>query len=232
MKKSFFAVFFILVFLAVNSAIFGTGEKTLSIGSVSGWNDMIIRQGLTEIPDQRPSPVLTLSSASPAVYNPPDLYLSFDEGNPNRFKDCAGNYNILVSGDIGAADYSLARHGAGAAKFTPGRPFANSASEIKPLVMIPGRGALFAPGNHIRDFTIEFWLCPSNPENGEQVLEWNSTLRTGASDLMFQRIQCLISRNRLQWTFSNFFVDPNKKPRFKQSPLPERHYCPKPGAII
>ena len=212
MNRFFYTKFILVPFLICASGLFGIGEKTFSIGSVSGWKNIENRAGLAELPDQRPSPVLALSSVpAPADYQP-DLHLTFDEGNPARFRDSAGHYDLFVSEGLYAADLSLAMHGSGAARFVygPSVPAAGTKEE-GPLVLRPGPGALFGPGNHIRDFTIEFWLYPANPENSEQILDWYSALISGPADYKNQRIQCVVSRNRLQWTFSNFFVDPQKK---------------------
>jgi hypothetical protein len=146
-----------------------------------------------------------------------DLYLSFDEGSPERFRDYYGRYDVTVSPVLGAAGDS-ARRGSGAASFSgeDGSRFSAFNQETvsfnngraEPLVIRPRSGALLAPGNHIRDFSIEFWLCPMNLENGEQILAWTSSYPESTLNYIFQRIQCVVSRNRLQWTFSNFFFDP------------------------
>ena len=210
MKRYFFSIYSILGLLAASSCLFGIGEKTAGIGMFSGWKDMETRQGLTETSDIRPYPVLALSSAGNlSAGSPADLCLSFDEGNPGRFRDQCGHYEILVSPVLGAADETAARFGEGAARFTTSQLPVLSSREEGPLVIRPARGALFAPGNHIRDFSIEFWLCPANPENGEQILNWSSVLMDTRMDFSSQRIQCVISRNRLQWTFTNFFMDPS-----------------------
>jgi len=77
-----------------------------------------------------------------------------------------------------------------------------------PIVIKPKtQDALFSSGTRIRDFTIEFWLYPLNLENGEHILSW------AASELVnknysIQRIICSSSKNRLQWSFDNFFMSP------------------------
>jgi len=47
-------------------------------------------------------------------------------------------------------------------------------------------------------------------ENGEEVLLWTSAVPAGtASSYILQRILCVASRNRLQWSFLNFFASPD-----------------------
>jgi hypothetical protein len=45
-------------------------------------------------------------------------------------------------------------------------------------------------------------------ENGEQVLAWTSSRADGEGGYYFQRIRCVSSKNRFQWTFLDFFSDP------------------------
>jgi hypothetical protein len=159
---------------------------------------------------------MALSSAG-ALSAIPDLYLSFDEGSPERFMDYYGHYDVTISPVLEAAGDS-ARRGSGAVSFSGGDGSRFSAftqetvslnsNREGPLVIRPRSSALLAPGNHLSDFSIEFWLCPISLENGEQILAWYSSYPEGRGNYIFQRIQCTVSRNRLQWTFSNFFFDP------------------------
>jgi hypothetical protein len=188
------------------------------------------RQGISEASLIRPSPVLVLSStAAPAsVKSGIDLSLSFDEGNPSLFRDSSGHYSLTVPPTIEAVDRRFARAGYGAVLFPgaspPGensRPAAyspdaeNGATKPKSggLFLEPRNGALFAPNTRIMDFSLEFWLNPLSLENGEQILMWVSSrpMRGAAGSVTygFQRILCVSSRNRLQWSFLNFFTSPD-----------------------
>jgi hypothetical protein len=120
---------------------------------------------------------------------------------------------LTASPALVAVDRRYARAGFGAALFPGAAPAGvqvgrDTRSPVAggPLVLHPQSGAaLFAPNKHIRDFTIEFWLQPMNMENGEEILLWIATRIPGYS---FQRIQCVASKNRLQWSFHNFFSSP------------------------
>jgi hypothetical protein len=52
-----------------------------------------------------------------------------------------------------------------------------------------------------------------NMENGEQILTWTSTRMTGRREQIYQRIQCVAVKNRLQWTFRDFFSAPDESRR-------------------
>jgi hypothetical protein len=201
-------------------------EKTLILGASSGWNAVEKRTQVEEFTAVRPCKVLALSSAwttSPsgggvsagtrdaqedilALYaayrNFPgreaalDLAVSFDENRPDRFSDAVGRYRVQASPLVQAANERWARYGSGAALFA-GRDTAVS--------FMPGPSSLFAPGRNVRDFTLEFWLYPNTMENGEQICTFS------AADN--QRISCESSKNRLRWTFRNFFSPPGNGER-------------------
>jgi hypothetical protein len=213
MKKAYFVLFFCS--LCLHQVLFGVGEKTISIGSSSGWEVMERRSGVTEAALARPHPVLVLASAAdtggwgeegysgePAV----DLALSFDEENPLRFADAKGRYLAAVSPELARSGRPWTRAGEGAARFA-GRPPVSGprAPEEGPLVLRPKGEALFGPGKMIGDFSIEFWLFPMNMENGEQILAWTASKLDGRGGSVTQRIECEAVKNRLQWTFLDFF---------------------------
>jgi hypothetical protein len=131
-----------------------------------------------------------------------DLSFSFDEGRPDLFRDGSGHYRIGSPLEVKAAGPRFAHSGDGAALFQTG-----------PLVIEPAhREALFAPGGRIGDLSLEFWLYPQNMENGEHILTWLSSRSPAANsgtDYVFQRIQCAVVKNRLQWVFTDFFAAPD-----------------------
>jgi hypothetical protein len=164
------------------------------------------RTGVTEIALVRPHTVLALSSLSDGGLAEPaaDLYLSFDEKSAGHFVDLSGHWQVAVTPNLSVTGQPWARAGNGAAQFTGEK----GGRDEGPLVLRPGREAVFAPGSRVGDFSIEFWLLPLNLENGEQILGWSSSRSDGRGGYIIQRIQCLASKNRLQWTFSDFFSDP------------------------
>ncbi|MDR1987026.1 MAG: fibronectin type III domain-containing protein [Treponema sp.] len=200
-----YSIWAILYTLAlVSSQLYGIGEKTLVIGGRASWNIVENRMGITEISSIRPYPVLILSSALRSDAEASlDMDLSFDAGDPGRFTDQTGHYRVKTSEGLYAADRHFARIGMGAALFS-GNQLKN-VNEEAPIVITPQPGALLAPGQIIRDFTIQFWLFPMNLENGEQILSWLASKQDRSGKAAVQRIQCTASKNRLQWTFLDFF---------------------------
>ncbi|MDR2943436.1 MAG: fibronectin type III domain-containing protein [Treponema sp.] len=219
MKKGSIFIFVVYTFLFVSGSVHGIGEKTLSLGGENTWKYARDRIGVTEVRSVRPYPVLVLSSAGPSSagyssaegvlgkYYPlteftPDFYLSFDEGDTALFNDSAGRYSVTVSPNLEAVDRRFARAGTGAALFGTD----NLSKGSDPLVIKPKDGsALFSSESRIKDFTIEFWLYPLNLENGEQILSWTASKLVN-ENYSVQRINCTASKNRLQWSFVNFFA--------------------------
>ena len=208
MGKNRSTILLLYCFFLLAGRAYGVGERTITLGGASSWQTMERRYGVTEAPQIRPQAVLTLASHAGNAASL-DLQLAFNEGHPGRFADSQGHYDVFVSAELGIAPAPWNRTGTGAALF---RGTGRSGDE--PLVIRPRSnvrawpGALFAPGSHVRDFSIEFWLYPQSITNGAQVLSWTSYKPDGRGDYIYQRIQAAVARNRLQWTFGDFFSSP------------------------
>jgi len=219
-RKPFILALLYLSFLLTGS-VYGIGEKTITLGSSSSWDLIEKKLGITEASYVRPNPVLVLSGGVPSTSQVTDtnfvsdirftdLNLSFEEGRAAGFADSKGHYDVLVSPELANVADPLSRVGKGAALFN-GKP-ATGGTE-GPLVLKPRPNALFAPGSRMRDFSIEFWLYPQSLETGEQILFLHSSKPDGKGGYINQRIQCVVTRNRLQWTFSDIFFSPGEQNR-------------------
>jgi hypothetical protein len=230
MKQNIQYTLFFSFFFLISGSLFGFGEKTLTLGSSAGWSVVEKRDGVVELNSVRPHPVLALSSArgdrrTQIEGNGDrarlDLALSFDEGRPDLFSDQTGHYGVTVSPAVSAAGMRWARAGIGAVHFS-GNSSPDTLAAFRdsdPLVITPrGPAALLFQDRSFRDFSLEFWLYPMNMENGEQILTWSSTRRTARGDLIIQRVQCVAARNRLQWTFLDFFSAPDDSRRLTFTP--------------
>jgi hypothetical protein len=207
-KPFILAVFY--CFFSLIGRVYGIGEKTITLGSSASWELIEKKQGIIEARNIRPHPVLVLTSEMNFGGNAGDegfldLQLSFDEGRPAGFADSRGHYDVFVSPELASAGAPYSRYGNGAALFT--------GTTNEPIVLKPRKSALFAPGNHIRDFSIEFWVYPQNLENGEQILLWNSSKPDDRNSFTNQRIQAVVSKSRLHWSFDNVFFSPGEKNR-------------------
>ena len=224
MKKGLISIHILYIFLFVSGSIFAVGERTISLGGEATWRAAESRTGVTEVRSVRPHPVLVLSSATGASVSgysaatgawgnfsalnesALDMSISFDERETGLFRDSIRHYRVSPSPEIEAVDRVFARAGTGAVLFGNSSP---SGKGSGPLIIEPqSRNALFSADNRIRDFTVEFWLYPLNMENGEQILSWSAARPIGGNYAV-QRIHCYASRNRLQWSFANFFASTN-----------------------
>jgi hypothetical protein len=240
MKSKIYLMVILYLLFPLSGSLFCIGEKTVRLGGDDIWKSADYRAGITEASLVRSGPVLILSSGGeprPSVsaagtaqgnYAVPsgsqqrrpqslDLSLSFDEGRHERFRDSSGNYQVYTSPSLTAVDRRYARAGSGAVLFSG---LDTSRKDYSPLtIKAQGRSALFSANNRIRDFSLEFWLHPQNLENGEQILLWISSLpvqstrgtRAATTDHTFQRIFCVASKNRLQWSFLGFFLSPDAR---------------------
>jgi hypothetical protein len=203
------------VFLLMPGSLSAYGEKTLILGGTAGWETVENREGIAEIGAVRPNPVLTLSSARDDSTRL-DMAVSFDESRPDLFTDRTGHYQVSVSQAVASADMRWARAGNGAVHFFGDTAISprTSLQDMEPLVITPrSRAAILSPESGLRDFTLEFWLYPMNMENGEQVLAWTATRLIGREEQIYQRIQCVAVKNRLQWSFFDFFSAPDESRR-------------------
>lgn len=205
-----------------------SSEKSLILGASAGWGAVEKRVQVDEMSAVRPYNVLALSSAwtgtayngasaagaiaktdddilalyaayrnFPAQESALDLDLRFDEGRPERFADSQGNYRLAVSDAVQCVTERMARYGRGAALFTGEDKYSGA-----PIMVYPGSSSLFASGRSVRDFCVEFWLYPNHLDNGEQIFTWSASGN--------QRIVCEAGKNRIRFTFREFFTPPEK----------------------
>ncbi|MCL2802169.1 MAG: fibronectin type III domain-containing protein [Treponema sp.] len=227
MKKIFIFINAVYIFLLACGSIFAVGERTITLGAGSTWQNAERRTSISEVRAIRPHPVLVLSSAPassvtgytsatgvlgsfvPMIESALDMSVSFDEREPSLFRDSKGHYRLVVPPALEAAGQSLARSGSGAALFGRSNMESGASANAAPLIIQPqSRNAMFSAGNRLGDFTIEFWLYPQNMENGEQVFSWVASKQLNGN-FTAQRITCTASRNRFSWTFVNFFTSIN-----------------------
>ena len=214
MRNNAFILTVLYIFFFSAGSMFGLGEKVISLGSTFSWDLMERRQGVKEASLIRPYSVLVLDGSTSFFAGNedvfPDLHLSFDEGRPDNFRDAFGRYGISVSPEMAAAPAPWSRNGNGAALFS-GKSGLRPAEGL--LTIRPGRDAIFASGKHVRNFSIEFWIYPDHLDTGEQVFLLTASKLGNGEGYFYQHIRCNASKNRLEWSFENFFFSPGGKDR-------------------
>jgi hypothetical protein len=214
MKDKAYLIAVVYLFFAVSNSLYSVGEKTITLGGDTIRKVADYTAGIAELNFVRSKPVLALSSSRSVLpgISSPDMALSFDEGKPEFFRDSAGNYQMIVSPPLAAVDNFNARAGSGAAFFSGNSPEDKRTTAAGGPLIVRSRNnnALFSANSRFYDFTLEFWLNPLKLENGERIVLWTSALPASpVANYMSQHILCESSKNRLQWSFFNFFFSPD-----------------------
>jgi hypothetical protein len=204
MRKGTIAAALAAVRLFAQASLLHAADPVLAIGGAVGWDALARRDGVVESAGVSRYPVQTLASARPADGAELDLVLGFDAAATADFRDALGRYAVSCGPEVAAVGASRARAGTGAALFV------GSEAAGAGIAVTPGRQAAWAPGARLDDWSISFWLYPTNLANGEQILSWTASRRAPKGDSLFQRINCLVVRNKLEWNFADFFTSPDQ----------------------
>jgi hypothetical protein len=171
-------------------------ERTIELGKEHLWSDMQSMDGVTRIDGRWGFKDLALSYGEYVPDSSTELLLHFDNAAAPLPE---GAYRFINTPRIQNKVFALGR---GSAMF-------NGEAEGVSLEAPPG--ALFAPGAVWGDASVEFWLYPATLSDGEMVLSWTGTARTGDPEhprLTAQAMRCFIKDRKLVWDFQNFFALP------------------------
>ncbi len=187
MKKDTTTLILMLFLLFASIPAF---SETISIGNEDEWrganlNNLKTSAGRGGFQD------LVINTTELNVSGTTDLLLSF---NAPAAQDKTGLYTILENPDYNG---DFKKTGSSSAAF-----FNN-----KKMVLEPQEGSRLAPHTNWEDFTIEFWLYPANPKEGEQILQWKGLGRLD-SQIFSQTINCHFLNRKMVWSFDNFFQLP------------------------
>lgn len=178
-----------LVLLGPLAAQAPDSALTLRFGREAGWKDFTTQTGTGTQRAPDGSLDLTLAAAEYQADEDTDLLVHFND----RLRDEASRYRGPASAP--AVQRGFAALGGGSALFHGDNPLTLQASSE----------ALFAPGRGWADFTLEFWLYPSNAEDGETILEWQGG-RTSSGSFETQNFRVGIEGSHLVWTLQNLFA--------------------------
>ena len=173
--------------------------ETLQLGAEDEWQGTILHN-LESSPGKGGFLDLVLSRTELSV-NPEytDLLLSL---NQERSMDRTGHYSLEEHPEYGKRYF---KSGSGSATFNRENRLVLQSGDPK---------ALFSPYSNWEDFTIEFWLYPANPREGESIISWEGLGRKD-NEIYSQSILCHFINRRLVWSFNNVFQLPDR---------PESHY--------
>ena len=183
---------FLLVAAAARSL-----EKSIELGKDHLWSDMQSLDGVTRVDGRWGFKDLALSYGEYVPDSSTELLLHFDN---DAVPEPEGTYRFIDS--VPRIENKVFALGGGSALFNGER--SGVSLEAPP-------GALFAPGAVWGDVSIEFWLYPATLSDGETVLSWTGTAKTGElakNPLAAQSLRCFVKDRKLVWDFQNFFALP------------------------
>lgn len=186
MKKSVIGkAFFIFLLSTVMVPCF---SKDITLGGKEGWPAFQSQSNVTKGKGRFGYDCIQLATNSFDYDDDTDLLIDFE--NP-ACPVSAGEYEV-ISNNIKTTTQTKMDKLAGLCRNTGGMNLSG----------MPG--TLFGTSGLLGSFCIEFWLCPSIAENGEIILNWESSKNVGGR-MVYQLINCSFNKGHLTWTFDNIF---------------------------
>lgn len=185
----------ILAFLLCLISTDVLNAKDIVFGGKDGWTAFQFQKNITKGKGRYGYDCIQLSTNSFESDDETDLLIDFE--NP-ACPIAKGEYEV-VSNNLKNTNQSIMAKGAGLSRNIGG-------------MHVKGKnGTFFGSQGIMGSFSIEFWICPSIAENGEVIINWETSKLSGGR-LVYQLLNCSFSGGKLQWTLSNFFdfyVDKN-----------------------
>ena len=149
-------VIFIVALLLTVSSLY---SAELTIGGKEGWPSFLHSYNVTKGKGRFGYDAIEVATNSLKSDDFTDLLIDFENiNNPISY----GDYEI-VTNSFKYTDQTINDKGAGLSRNTGG-------------MSIKGNpGTFFGSEGLNGSFTIEFWLCPSISENGETIIEWDTS---------------------------------------------------------
>jgi len=180
----------LLTLLAVFAGAQPAGSaNVLQLGRSAGWKDFTLLSGtgFQKAPDG--SLDLVLAATEYQADDDTDLLLHFND----RLKDEAARYRVTPDASLVQRGFSAL--GGGSAVFRGSTP----------LLLQSTAEGLFAASRGWGDFSLEFWLYPSQIQDGETVFEWQGG-RTSSGPFEAQDFRVSFENSRVVWTLQNLFA--------------------------
>ncbi|NLK47168.1 MAG: fibronectin type III domain-containing protein [Treponema sp.] len=187
--------FFVIVCLLVCKVYpLAAQSKTITLGGKNGWSNLSVMDAVKFGTGRFGYESILLSNDEHRVTSETDLLISFEDG---IIKDAAGNYSVEVN-NLDISSKTIMGNSAGL-----------SNGKEAGLRLRGSKKSIFGGAGLTGSFVIEFWLCPSIAESGEQFFNWRSS-RSVASVPLYQDIRASFFNNQVEWVFNNIFGAGNK----------------------
>ena len=169
--------------------------REVKLGGKEGWPSFQSQENITTGKGRFGYDCIQLDSNSFSYDDTTDFLIDFE--NPVS-PVVNGDYDI-VSNNLKISNQAKTGKTAGLSR------------NIGGLVLSGKPGSFFGSTGLMGSFSIEFWLCPSIVENGENIINWESS-KNENGQLVYQLLNGTFNQSRLEWTLLNFFnyyVSPN-----------------------
>ena len=162
--------------------------KEIVLGGKAGWPVFQSEENLSRGKGRFGYECIQLDTNSFEVQPETDLLINFEKkSNPIAH----GNYE-LVSNKIHNSNQTNMGKYAGLCRNTGG------------LYVLGQPGTFFGTEGLMGSFCIEFWLNPSLAENGEVILNWESSKKVN-HHLIYQLMNATFASGHIEWTFTDIF---------------------------
>lgn len=181
LKKAVTAILFMFIILPC----FG---KEVVLGGKEGWPVFQSQKNITKGKGRYGYDCVQLATNSFEYDDDTDLLIDFE--NP-ACPVSAGGYEIVYN-NLKTTTQSKMEKLAGLCRNTGG------------MNVVGKPGTFFGTSGLLGSFSIEFWLSPSIAENGEEIINWESS-KNSRGRLIYQLLNCSFNKGHLMWTFNNIF---------------------------
>ena len=162
--------------------------KEITLGGKEGWSALQKKENITTGKGRFGYDCIQIASNSFESDEFTDLLINFENSE-----------NIIADGD-----YQVIKNNLKTSDQTINGKAAALSRNLGGLSLTGNPGSFFGSEGLMGSFCIEFWLCPSIAENGECIINWESSKIENKS-LVYQLLNASFDKGHLVWTLSNFF---------------------------
>lgn len=169
--------------------------KEITLGGKEGWPSFQLQENITTGKGRFGYDCIQLDSNSFSYDETTDFLIDFENAE-----------NPIADGD-----YKIIENNLKSSNQTKNGKAAGLSRNIGGLILSGNPGSFFGSEGLMGSFSIEFWLYPSIVENGENIINWESS-KNEKGQLVYQLLNGSFNQGHLEWTLSNFFnyyISPN-----------------------
>jgi len=179
---------FLLLVVAFLGGLGAANAKEVVLGGKNGWSDFQKSKNITTGKGRFGYDCIQLASNSFVNDEFTDLLIDFE--NPDN--------------PISDGAYSIRNNNLKLSTQTKMEKAAGLSRNIGGLSVFGQPGTFFGSEGLMGSFSIEFWICPSLSENGEVIVNWESS-KNVSDYLVYQMINAAFNKGHLEWTLTNLF---------------------------